>query len=333
VQSLNPGKGKGRRRGSQDTLLARGIATAPRASRRLPALVGKRSILKRSPSSIRLGRLGPDRVRGKWLILCLLFLASAVAYGAWIGGQTSKLFGLFTGGVEHLAVAAGFGVKRVNVEGQLHATDADITAALNAGPTTMMLGVDTDAAKARLEAVPWIRHAQVMRFLPSTLQVVVEERTPYAVWQKGGQTYVIDDEGVVLVRALRDAYADLPLVVGEGAGKSASQLFAALSPYAALKEKMLAAIRVGDRRWTLKLASGLEIMLPDDNVDEALSSLTKLEQRQGVLERDIAAIDLRLLDRITVRLRETASAAPADGTAPEEVPTSSTKVTRAKGKT
>jgi cell division protein FtsQ len=74
-------------------------------------------------------------------------------------------------------------------------------------------------------------------------------------------------------------------------------------------------------------------MLPDDNIDEALSSLTKLEQRQGVLERDIAAIDLRLLDRITVRLRETASAAPADGAAPEEVPTSSTKVTRAKGKT
>jgi cell division protein FtsQ len=333
VQSLNPGKGKGRRRGSQDPLLARGIAVPRGASRRMPVLVGKRSILRRSPEAVRLGKLGPDRARGKWLVLCVLFIATAVAYGAWIGGQTSKVFGLFTGGVEHLAVAAGFGVKRVNVEGQLHATDAAITAALNAGPDTMMLGFDTDSAKARLEAVPWIRHAQVMRFLPSTLQVVVEERTPYAVWQKDGQTYVIDDEGVVLARALRDAYRDLPLVVGEGAGKSASQLFAALAPYAALKEKMLAAIRVGDRRWTLKLTSGVEIMLPDDNVDEALSSLTKLEQRQGVLERDIAAVDLRLLDRITVRLRETASAAPADGAAPDELPTSSIKGTRAKGKT
>jgi cell division protein FtsQ len=333
VQSLNPVKGKGRRRGSRDPLLARGIAVPRGVSRRVPALGGMRSVLRRSPKAVRLGKLGPDRARGKWLVLSVLFIATAVAYGAWIGGQTSKLFGLFTGGVEHLAVAAGFGVKRVNVEGQLHATDADITAALNAGPDTMMLGFDTDSAKARLEAVPWIRHAQVMRFLPSTLQVVVEERTPYAVWQKDGQTYVIDDEGVVLARALRDAYRGLPLVVGEGAGKSASQLFAALAPYAVLKEKMLAAIRVGDRRWTLKLTSGLEIMLPDDNVDEALASLTKLEQRQGVLERDIAAVDLRLLDRITVRLRETASAAPADGAAPEEVPTSSTKVTRAKGKT
>jgi cell division protein FtsQ len=208
-----------------------------------------------------------------------------------------------------------------------------MTAALKAGPDTILLGFDTDAAKARLEAVPWIRHAQVMRFLPSTLQVAIEERTPYAVWQKDGQTYVVDDEGVVLARALRDAYPDLPLVVGEGAGKSASQLFAVLVRYPELKERMLGAIKVGDRRWTLKLKSGVEVMLPDDNVDEALTSLNKLEQEHGVLERDIAAVDLRLLDRVTVRLHETASVSPGDAAAPQELPTASTKGTKAKGKT
>ena len=332
MQPLNPGRGQIRRQGSQESLLARGIAV-PRGSRRVPPLSGVRSVLSRSPKAVRLGKLGPDRMRGKWLVLCVLFLATAVAYGAWIGGQTSKIIDLFTGGVERLAVAAGFGVKRVTVEGQLHATDAEITTALRAGPDTILLGFDTDAAKARLEAVPWIRHAQVMRFLPSTLQVVVEERAPYAVWQKDGQTYVVDDEGVVLTRALRDAYPDLLLVVGEGAGKSASQLFAVLARYPDLKEKMLGAIRVGDRRWTMKLKSGVVIMLPDDNVDEALASLTKLEQEHGLLERDIAAVDLRLLDRVTVRLHETASAAPSDGAAPEDQPTASTKGAKAKGKT
>jgi cell division protein FtsQ len=304
----------------------------PRASRSLPVLAGTRRIVKRSPKGLLLGRLGPDRARGKWLLLCVLFLGSAVAYGAWIGGQSALVFGALTGGVEHLAVAAGFGVKKISVEGQLHATDAEITAALKAGPDTMMLGFDTDAAKERLEAVPWIRHAQVMRLLPSTLQVVVEERIPYAVWQKDGQTFVVDAEGVVLAPALREAYADLPLVVGEGAGKSASALFDALAPYEDLRKKLIGALRVGDRRWTLKLASGVEIMLPDDNVPETLISLAKLEQDRGVLEREIAAVDLRLLDRITVRLRETASAAPLEGSAPAEVPTASTK-TVAKGKT
>jgi cell division protein FtsQ len=296
-------------------------------------LSGTRRLITRSPTSIRLARLGQDRVRGKWLALCALFLGSAVVYGAIVGGQTAKIYDALTGGIEHLAVVSGFGVKRITVAGQLHATDASITAAIGAGPDTMMLNFDTDAAKARLETVAWIRHAQVMRLLPSTLQVVVEERTPYAVWQNKGQTYVVDAEGVVLAPALREAYASLPLVVGEGAAKSAAELYDQLVPHADLKQKLIAAIRVGDRRWTLKLASGLEIMLPDDNVGEALNSLAKLDSERGLLKRYIAAVDLRLLDRVSVRLRDTPSASTPGGTPQAEVPTASTKVMPVKGKT
>lgn len=332
MRSLNPARGMARRQGSQENLLARGIAAPRKASGRVPVLAGTRRLITRSPKSVRLGRIG-QHARGKWLILSVLFLGSAVAYGAVIGGQTARAYDALTGGIEHLAVVAGFGVKRITVNGQLHATDAAITAALGAGPGTMMLGFDTDAAKARLEAVPWIRHAQVMRLLPSTLQVVVEERTPYAIWQNRGQTYVVDAEGVVLAPALREAYAGLPLVVGEGAGKGAAQLFDQLIPYGDLEQNLVAAIRVGDRRWTLKLASGIEIMLPDDNVAEALTSLAKLDQERGVLKREIAAVDLRLLDRVTVRLRETASAAPAGGAPQADIPTASTKIAPAKGKT
>jgi cell division protein FtsQ len=298
----------------------------------LPVVVQTRRLITRSPRSIRLGRIG-QHARGKWLALSALFLASALIYGAVIGGQTARAYDALTGGIDHLAIAAGFGVKRVTVTGQLHATDAAITAALGAGPDTMMLGFDTNAAKARLEAVPWIKHAQVMRLLPSTLQVVIEERAPYAVWQNKGQTYVIDTEGVVLAPALREAYASLPLVVGEGAGKNAAQLFAQLMPFSDLTKDVIAAIRVGDRRWTLKLASGLEIMLPDDNIAEALTSLAKLDDQHGVLKRDIAAVDLRLLDRVTVRLRETASANQPGGATEADIPTASTKVGPAKGKT
>jgi len=220
----------------------------------------------------------------------------------------------------------GFGVERVTIEGQQNATDGAITTALGATPETLMLSFDTDAAKMRLEAVPWIRHARVMRLLPSTLQVVIEERAPYAVWQTKGKTFVVDDHGVVLAPALPQAYPDLPLVVGEGASEHAAALYATLESYEALKSKMLAALRVGDRRWTLKLRTGTEIMLPDDNIEVALNSLTELQQEHGVLERDFAVIDLRLLDRITLRNREAAAVAPSE-LAPNDVPTAATGVT------
>ena len=95
----------------------------------------------------------------------------------------------------------------------------------------------------------------------------------------------------------------------------------------------MAAVRVGDRRWNLKLVSGLEIMLPDDAIDEALKSFTKLDERRNVLNRDIAAVDLRLLDRITVRLREDGTATPHDVNAPAETPTASTKTATPKRRT
>ena len=312
-----------------DALLARGITVSSRsfAGITLPGLKPKR---RRAGSGFKLGG------NGKWRLLATLFLGSALAYGPFVGGQTERLMGQLGGGVDALAVAAGFGVKKITVEGQQHTTDAEIAKALEAGPATMMLGFDTDAAKARLELVSWVKHAQVMRLLPSTLQVVVEERVPFAIWQTGGRTFVVDGEGAVLAPAVREAYPDLPLVVGEGAEKNASALFDTLGSYTELRKQLVAALRVGDRRWTLKLACGVDIMLPDDNAAQALDTLVTLDRDRGLLKRDIAAVDLRLADRVSVRLKDsgpmTAGGASNEG-APQDVPTAGTKAGQAKGST
>ena len=118
MRSVNPARGMARKRGSQEALLARGIASARKPSNRLPVIAGTRRLITRSPRSIRLGRIG-QHARGKWLALSALFLGSALVYGAVIGGQTTRAYDALTGGIEHLAIAAGFGVTRITVTGKL----------------------------------------------------------------------------------------------------------------------------------------------------------------------------------------------------------------------
>ena len=324
MQSLGTSTGCGVQRGYHGAQTPHG--TTNLHARQLPVPQGSRTVTPKGPRRVHLGRTRRGPLGGKWQMLCAVFATSAVLYGAVVGGQIEKIFNAAVTGAERAGVAIGFGVKRVVVEGQKNATNAAITTALAAGPQTFMLGFDTDAAKDRLESVPWIRHARVMRLLPSTLQVEIEERDPYAIWQNKRKTFVVDSEGVVLAPALPQAYPRLPLVVGEGAGKHAAALYEMLAPYKELRSRMLAALRVGDRRWTLKLRTGTEVILPDGSVKMALDALQKLEQERGVLQQDIAAIDLRLLDPNTLRLRET-TAISADDAAPTEMPTSATGTT------
>ena len=317
MQSVGSHRGRRQRVKSTDAMLARGIAVPARkfAGLTLPGF-GKS---KRGPGGAALVRGG-----GAWRTVTALLLASAAGYGFWVSGDNG-LYGQTKRGAENLAIAAGFGVKRITVEGQQHMTDGELTKALGAGPGTLLLAFDTDAAKERLEQVPWVKRAQVMRLLPSTLQVVIEERVPFAVWQSGGRTYVVDAEGTVIASAVREAYAELPLVVGEGAGKNAADLFETLKPFDSLTKQTIAAIRVGDRRWTLKLSSGIDIMLPDDGVTDALNTLSDLDRNRNLLARNIEAVDLRLADRVSVRIRDNPEAVLPGGSAAPDVPTASTK--------
>jgi len=67
---------------------------------------------------------------------------------------------------------------------------------------------------------------------------------------------------------------------------------------------MRAAVLVSDRRWDLHLENGVTVKLPERRPAQALSQLVRLDQRHALLSRDVNVIDMRLTDRLTVRLPE-----------------------------
>ena len=61
-------------------------------------------------------------------------------------------------------------------------------------------------------------------------------------------------------------------------------------------------VRVGGRRWNLRLHGGVEVRLPAGEEARAWHRLAALEREHAILGRDLVAIDLRLPDRLIVRM-------------------------------
>jgi cell division protein FtsQ len=209
------------------------------------------------------------------------------------------------------AARAGLAVESVEVEGRHRAGRAAILSALGVHRGTPMLAVDPATAKARLEALPWVRSAAVERRLPDTLYVRLVERRPLAFWQRNGKLALVDREGEVIPTERLDGFGPLIVLVGDDAPGLGAQLVDMLASEPALAPHVTAAVRVGGRRWNLRLDSGIDVALPEEQPAEAWHRLAALDRKDRLLERNIEEVDLRLPDRLVVRVAAEPPKAPS----------------------
>jgi len=161
-------------------------------------------------------------------------------------------------------------------------------------------------------ANPWIADAAVLKLYPDRLQITITERQAFALWQKDGRVSVIAADGTVLEPFVENRYLGLPLVVGRGAQRQAKDFLAIVDRYPDIRSAVRASVLVAERRWNLRLSNGIDVRLPEANVEQALDRLVALDRDKKLLSRDIVAVDLRLPDRVTVRLSDAAAQARDD---------------------
>ena len=245
-------------------------------------------------------------------------MTAIVASGIWVwrSGTAAAIGEQAQGAVASLTGAMGLAVTNVYVEGRIHAEREDILRALQVRRQMPLLAFDPHAAKARLEAVPWIESASIERRAPDTIYVRVIERRPFALWQHDQHLAVIDRDGRVLTDRRLDRFANLLLLVGTDAPRRTAELSEMIAAEPALAERVTAAIRVGGRRWNLRIDDATEIKLPEDGPAAAWTHLAKLDREQGLLRRGLASVDMRLPDRLVVTLPNAGILQPRSGRRP-----------------
>ncbi|MGE5540347.1 MAG: cell division protein FtsQ/DivIB [Gemmatimonas sp.] len=214
-----------------------------------------------------------------------------------------------------VGATASFGltVQDVLVEGRAETPREDILAALDLARGTPMLDVDPEAARARIEELPWVKTAVVERQLPDIIFVRLVERVPLALWQKDGQLSVVDSDGRVLTRDDLSRFRELPIVIGEDAPRAARTILGLLAAEPDLYRRIEALTYVGARRWDVRLTGGVQIQLPETDPGRAWARLAEADRHEQLLARDVSVVDMRLPDRLTVRLAHPPADAPKPG--------------------
>ncbi len=219
----------------------------------------------------------------------------------WLDGWYGRQITAIGDSLYAASARAGLGVQDVLVEGRKRTEREAILATLGLARGTPILTFDPHLAKARLEALPWVRESTVERRLPDTVFLRLREREPMALWQYQGKLAVIDGDGRVIPGAQATAFATLPLLVGEDAPRNAVALLAILDSEPALRGQVTAAMRVQGRRWNVRLDNGIDVRLPETDAAAAWAELARLQSSHALLQRDVVTIDLRLPDRLVVR--------------------------------
>ena len=249
---------------------------------------------------------------GAGLAACGLFLLATLAYGIVVGDRMPAITGGLKDARDAAANAAGFRIASIALSGERHVGREEILSAAGVTGTTSLLFFDVEEARDRLKTNPWIADATVLKLYPDRLQIGIKEREAFALWQKAGRVSVVAGDGTELEPYVNPRLIRLPLVVGLGAAARAKEFLALLDRYPELRDQVRASVLISERRWNLRLRNGLDIRLPEIDVEQALATLVALDKDKKLLWRDIAAIDLRLPDRVTVRLSEAAAALRAE---------------------
>ncbi len=197
----------------------------------------------------------------------------------------------------------GLRVSDIVIEGRQKTPEPLLRAALGVRSGEPILGFSVADARARIETIDWVQSATVERRLPGTIVVRLTERRPFAVWQHEGKFVLIDRDGHIVTDSATSppSPASCRWWSAPARRRPPPPLLDALAAQPDLQARMVAAVRVGERRWNLHMKNGADVLLPEGAEPQAIAKLADLQNSHALLDRPMQTVDLRLPDRLVLR--------------------------------
>lgn len=243
----------------------------------------------------------------KRLILYVLIALVSIAVGAFYISSTvrEKVEGIklsvstvLEEAILKLAKLSGFSVENISISGLKYTSKLDVLKVLNINYGDNIFVVDMEILLSALKKIGWIEHVTIQKKFPNSIDIIIEEYRPYALWQYKGKVAVITETGVVIPNADPKHFSDLMLVVGEKANAQCKSLFSVLTDYPGFKDMITSAQFMYGRRWRLYFSTNVLVDLPEENIGDTIDKIYALHQKQKILDRDVEIIDIRVPNKL-----------------------------------
>ncbi|MEL6258679.1 MAG: cell division protein FtsQ/DivIB [Pseudomonadota bacterium] len=237
------------------------------------------------------GEVKPASILFGFLLLAALIVAAA----AWMGGSMSLIRNHVDNSLDGAARNMGFAVQDVSVLGVDEPLAQLVRDAAMVEPGENMFRADPYVVRRRVEATRQVRNVKVHRLWPDQVVVVADPAEPVALWRDtSGDWAVVDSFGRIMPGVPASDHPSLIRVAGDGAAEASPGLVHALSDNGRLGDRIVLAERIAERRWNIVFDTGMFARLPhDDALEDAVKRLAMLQSEQLVIDRSVAALDLR----------------------------------------
>jgi cell division protein FtsQ len=208
-------------------------------------------------------------------------------------------------GMQRLLDPAQFPLHTVRIESPLkHVAQQTIRETVNNHVQGGFLGVDVDAVRDALEALPWVQSASVRRAWPDKLVVRVIEQQALARW---GSDALVNLRGELFQPPADDSWERLPLLRGPGeTNRMVAEQYVAMQGMLTPLGLTITHMSLNERRaLSLRLDNGLQLGLGRQDTDLHLLRFVRVFP-QVLLPRlaEIESVDLRYTNGFAVRWRD-----------------------------
>ena len=145
-----------------------------------------------------------------------------------------------------------------------------------------------------------IKNFIITKTSENSLIIQIEEKNIIGFTNIKNSNYLIDESNNLIESKITHKQFHLPIFNGENSNKNANVILKSIKE-CNLNINYKSFSFIDNRRWNINLYNGVKILLPENNINNTLKLLKKIDSENDILNGNFVEIDLRIYGKFFLK--------------------------------